>query len=228
MGWRPRPAGLLLPPAAGRAHLSGVGVRLGPVPPHHVRRGPHRRRGRNPDRHRATGPAGMRTGAAGTAAAQRDTGLHRGGSQTQYYVENGRRLPDRGWSEPDAVPRDARPAPQQCFDPVRGHRQLHAPLGAADRVRSGQNAERAVWAVRSDCTREPMSADKDSRRLLLLRVRTARVPAPPRCQLCQYGPPDDRSYKVRPRSDRLQRGHANRHPHRQCPVRRPWPAQVAV
>lgn len=41
-----------------------------------------------------------------------------------------------------------------------------------------------------------MSTDKDSRRLLLLRVRTARVPAPPRCQLCQYGPPDDRSYKV--------------------------------
>lgn len=44
---------------------------------------------------------------------------------------------------------------------------------------------------------QPMHEDKNSGRLLLLRIRTARVQAKPCIQLCQNGIADDRSDQVR-------------------------------
>lgn len=81
LGRNPRPAGLLLPAATGRVDIPSVGIHLGPILSHHVRRSPYRCRRRDPHRHRATGPSGVRTGTARTAPAERDTGLHCGGSE---------------------------------------------------------------------------------------------------------------------------------------------------
>lgn len=43
---------------------------------------------------------------------------------------------------------------------------------------------------------QPVHADQDPGRLLLLRVRTSGVPPQPRLQLRQHGPADDRRYQA--------------------------------
>lgn len=98
---------------------------------------------------------------------------------------------------PDALPRDARAAPQQCVHSVRGHRQLYAAVRAADRQRSGEDAERAVRALRSDRPGEPVLAHQDPGRLLLLRFRIADIAAAACGELRQHGLANDRRDSVR-------------------------------
>ena len=179
--------------------------------------GPAARLPRHAQLHRGPARDGGREREARAAAAVRAAAARRDGDEERHPVAG------RG-----PVPQDLHPEAREREHPVRGHRRLHRAGVPVQRPGAGAAAERAVRPVRPAGARQPLSADQDTGRLLLLRVGHTGPAGRPRTVRGRDGAGYDRRDRVGGGADGRDTEHARRHPFRARPVRCARAAQVAV